>query len=185
MKKNDIDCFYELMSLIHGAMTPNHKPPSPEVVMLYFNALKEFPFEIIQAAFERVIKEKIISTFPLIGEILAAISTPDENRVQLAAHRAFREVCKAAEYVGFLETEIQDSFAEEAARIAFGGIEAFAQMPIEQDSFNRKTFVDIYKKLVAEKIREDLEETKKLGEYKTKFLEQRKEINESQSEKCE
>ena len=156
MKKSEMEEFYSLMSLTHEATTPNHKAPSPEKVRLYFTALCEYPFRVVRAAFERVIKEKTISTFPLVGEILEAISAPVKNKIELDAHRAFSFICKVAHRAGIVPIVFEDPLAEEAARISFGGVEKFSQMPVDQDTFNRKVFVDIYKKLARERIQGDL-----------------------------
>jgi len=179
MKKSEMEEFYGLMSLTHEVMSPNHKAPSPEKVRLYFTALCEYPLEMVRMAFERVIKEKTISTFPLVGEIIEAISAPVKNKIELDAHRAFSFICAVAHRAGIVPIVFEDPLAEEAARISFGGVEKFSQMPVDQDTFNRNVFVDVYKKLARERIQDDLDRARLTEGREILQLKEKEENNES------
>lgn len=137
------------------------KPTTREKNRIYFTVLKQYPIGLIERAAQRIIREKLISTFPLPAEIVEKMSDSEE-KIEIEALKAWNE----AEKIAFLgERNSEDPILTKVITIAFGSWERFGQTN-PNNEFDRKHFVECYKSITKEKRIEQLKETKKVKELK-------------------
>jgi len=129
------------MAVMQEVFTPN-TPVSKDKTTLYFEHLKAHPIEDIISACEQILRTKTISTFPLPAEIESRLKLSEEENMDFRALEAWGKACDLI-VLGTRSTG--DEILDETIRIAFGGWEKFGQTDPEQESFDRRHFIDCYK----------------------------------------
>lgn len=148
MNPNDFDKFGIFMSILQETFSPD-KPISKERTKIYFEILADIPIENIELGVKELMKTKRYPIFPLPREIRKAAGFDDEDDLDIIALQAFREACDFAYSYGQKEAKSKhnDPVAEEAIRLCFGGWEYFQDTDPKNETWDRKNFVEIYKKL--------------------------------------
>ena len=157
MKTEDLKKFGIFLSVLQETFSPD-KPISKERTKIYFEILKDIPIENIELGMKALMKKKKYPIFPLPREIREAAGFVEEDDLELKALEAFREACTLV--CGYSQPEdkpeSKDSLIEKAIYLCFGGWENFAETDPKNESWDRKQFVEIYKKLVQVDQREKL-----------------------------
>ena len=141
MKENEDVEFAQIMAIMQEVFVPN-KPISTEKTQLYFSYLKEYSLKDVAYACEQILRTKTISTFPLPAEIESRLKLSEEESIDFRALEAWGKACDLI-VLGTRSTG--DEILDETIRIAFGGWEKFGQTDPEQESFDRRHFIDCYK----------------------------------------
>lgn len=152
------------------------KPVTREKNRIYFSFLKRFDLDEIENAAERIINEKKISTFPTIAEILDKINIPDEELESIALELWN----KACNLIIMGTRDSGDIILDRVIELAFGSWQKFGETHPENESFDRRHFINCYKSVIKkegklllsnQRIFKELDETRK----KIKQLEAKKE----------
>jgi len=156
MNPEDFKRFGVFMLGLQETFSPD-KPISKQRTKIYFEVLKDIPIENIELGIEELMKKKKYPLFPLPREIREAAGFVEEDALELSALTAFREACDLVHYFA-LEKELhpKDPYVNEAIYLCFGGWENFTRTDPKNDAFDRKHFVEVYKRLLASDKREKL-----------------------------
>lgn len=187
MEPKDYRAFGTFMSILQETFSPD-KPISKERTKIYFDILSDIPIENIELATKELMKKKRYPIFPLPKEIREAAGFVEEDDLELKALRAFRETCDLVMTYSEpgAKPEPDDPLIEEAVRLCFGGWENFAETDPKNENWDRKNFVEIYKKLSQEGHRDRLLSSAKImkelkeNREKIKTLEVKNPIDESE-----
>lgn len=181
MNPEDFDRFTVFMSILQETFSPE-KPVSKERTKIYFEALKDIPIENIELGVKELMKKKKYPIFPLPKEIREAAGFVEDDDLELKALEAFRDACDLV--CGYSQPEdkpeSKDPLIEKAIHLCFGGWENFAETDPKNENWDRKQFVEIYKKLFQadqrDKLLSEAEIMKQLKENreKIKTLEEKK-----------
>lgn len=181
MDKSDLKQFGVLLSILQETFSPD-KPISKERTKIYFEILSDIPIENIELGMKDLMKKKKYPIFPLPREIRRAAGFVEDDDLELAALGAFREACDLllSKYSMNEEVHPKDQIINETVRLCFGSWRAFGESDPKNDNWDRKHFVEIYKKLfqlgqrdkllseakVMKELRENREKMKTLEENK-------------------
>lgn len=149
MKQEDLKAFGVLMSVLQETFCPD-KPISKERTKIYFRILKDIPIENIELGIEKLMKKKRYPLFPLPVEMREAAGFVEEDDLELKALEAFREACDLVYPHGEpgVEPESKDPHINKTIYLCFGGWNNFAETDPKNENWDRKHFVEIYKKLI-------------------------------------
>lgn len=149
MNPEDFKSFGVFMSVLQETFSPD-KPISKERTKIYFETLKDIPIENIELGIKELMRKKKWSIFPLPVEIREAAGFIEEDELELSALSAFREACGLVHNFA-LEKKLhpKDPYVNEAIYLCFGGWENFTRTDPKNDPFDRKHFVEVYKRLLA------------------------------------
>lgn len=147
MNHNDLKRFSILIAVLQETFIPN-KPLSKERIQIYFDFLSDLSITQIEGAVSYIIKNKIIPTFPTIGEIRTATLGSMEHK----AVKAWGELLKNTYNIN---KEFKDSLVPKVAKIAFGRLENFYEGDPRNEMADRAHFIKTYQ-LIA-----NLEEAQK------------------------
>ena len=182
MEPKDFEAFGVFMSILQDIFSPD-KPVSKERTKIYFEILSDIPIENIELGVKALMKKKRYPVFPLPREIREAAGFVEEDDLELKALTAFRKACDfvySYDQSG-LETEHEDAFINETIYLCFGGWENFKDTDPKNEAWDRKHFVEVYKKLfqveqrdkllsqaeIMKQLKENRENIKTLEEKKT------------------
>ncbi|GAH37222.1 unnamed protein product [marine sediment metagenome] len=156
MNPEDFKSFGVFMSVLQETFSPD-KPISKERTKIYFESLKDIPIANIELGIKELMRKKRYSIFPLPVEIREAAGFVEEDDLELSALSAFREACDLVHYFA-LEKELhpKDPYVNEAIYLCFGGWENFTRTDSKNDAWDKKHFVEVYKRLLASDKREKL-----------------------------
>jgi len=148
MNPDDFKRFGVFMSILQETFSPD-KPISKERTKIYFEILSDIPIENIELGMKGLMKKKKYPIFPLPREIREAAGFVENDDLELKALGAFQDAC------GFVYTysqseakkEHEDPIIEEAIRLCFGGWKSFQETDPKDENWDRKNFIEIYKKL--------------------------------------
>lgn len=147
MDYNDLKRFSILIAVLQEIFIPN-KPLSKERIQIYFDFLSDLSITQIEGAVSYIIKNKIIPTFPTIGEIRTATLGSME-------HRAVKAWGELLDKTYNINKKFKDSLVLKVARIAFGRLENFYEGNPRNEMADRAHFIRTFQ-LIA-----NLEEAKK------------------------
>jgi len=120
-------------AMVYGQATTKEKN------RVYFNFLQEFPIEFLEAAAQRLLNKKKISTFPTIGEWKECCWQPEEfvrEEAQLAWHSLEEHLVAV--------TIPTDHKILEAIRRIFGSWNRFKLADRLRDHWDRQDFIAAY-----------------------------------------
>ncbi len=174
MNPDDFDKFGVLLSILQETFSPD-KPISKERTKIYFEIFSDIPIENMELGIKELMNTKIYPNFPLPSEIRKAAGFDREDDLEVKALEAFREACDFVYTYGQSSSESQheNALTEEAVRLCFGGWENFKETDPKNENWDRKNFVDVYKRLFQSRKREKLLST---AELMKQLEENRKEI---------
>lgn len=157
MEQKDLKEFTIFMSILQETFSPD-KPISKERMKIYFDTLKDIPIANIGLGVEELKNNKMYPIFPLPAEIRKAAGFAEEDVLDLRALEAFREAESFLCYRGIdipRKPPLSDPYIEKAIRLCFGGWESFGRGDSD-DVWERKHFVEVYKKLIQTDKRDNL-----------------------------
>jgi len=137
MTKDDFAKFTKIMKALQNVFTPE-KAVSKERAEIYFEFLKDLSINEIEKACCQVLKTKKIPTFPTIGEIRERVESSIEDRAIEAWHVANRNL-NIYDSVCFNDHVIHSVIENE-----FGGWEKFCNLTWENESWDRRRFIQAY-----------------------------------------
>ncbi|MCK5127957.1 MAG: hypothetical protein KAR42_16990 [candidate division Zixibacteria bacterium] len=163
MEPKNLKEFGVFMSLLQETFSPD-KPISDKRTEIYFEILSDIPFENIELGFKDLMNKKRYPIFPLPSEIRKAAGFDEEEDIDVKALEAFREACDFVIRYGRPEAkcERRDPLIEETIRLCFGSWEYFADTDPKNETWDRKQFLEIYKKLFQSEQRDSLLRSAKL-----------------------
>jgi len=173
MKQEDLKRFGVLMSVLQETFSPE-KPISKERTKIYFEILKDIPIENIELGIQKLMKKKRYPIFPLPVEIREAAGFVEEDDLELNALEAFREACALIySYQPGMKLISENPHIDRTIYLCFGGWESFAETDPKNEAWDRKHFVEIYKKILLvdqkEKLLSQAEIMKQLRENRDKM----------------
>ncbi len=149
MNPEDFKRFGIFMLGLQETFSPD-KPISKQRTKIYFEVLKDIPIENIELGIEELMKKKKYPLFPLPREIREAAGFVEEDDLELSALMAFREACELVHHFVFeKELHPKDPYVKETVYLCFGGWENFTCIDPKNDAFDRKHFVEVYKRLIV------------------------------------
>lgn len=157
MEHKDLKKFGTFMSLLQETFSQD-KPISDKKTEIYFEILSDIPIENMELGFKDLMNKKKYPIFPLPSEIRKAAGFDEEEDIDIKALEAFREACDLvypARQPGY-KIEPEDPLIEETIRLCFGGWEYFADTDPKNETWDRKQFLEIYKKLFQTEQREKM-----------------------------
>ena len=157
MKSKDLKEFGIFMSLLQETFSQD-KPISDKKTEIYFEILSDIPFENMELGFKDLMNKKRYPIFTVPSEIRKAAGFDEEEDIDIKALEAFRGACDFVLTYGRPEAkrEHEDLLIKETIRLCFGGWEHFADTDPKNETWDRKQFLEIYKKLFQTKQREKL-----------------------------
>ncbi len=157
MEPKDLRKFGAFMSLLQETFSQD-KPISDKKTEIYFEILSDIPIENMELGFKDLMNKKKYPIFPLPSEIRKAAGFDEEEDVDVKALGAFREACDFVFTYGRPEAkhEHENPLIEETIRLCFGGWEFFADTDPKNETWDRKQFLEIYKKLFQTRQRDKL-----------------------------
>lgn len=157
MEHKDLKKFGTFMSLLQETFSQD-KPISDKKTEIYFEILSDIPIENMELGFKDLMNKKKYPIFPLPSEIRKAAGFDEEEDIDIKALEAFREACEFVIIYGRPEAtrEYGNSLIEETIRLCFGGWEYFADTDPKNETWDRKQFLEIYKKLFQTEQREKM-----------------------------
>lgn len=157
MDKSDIKRFGILMSILQETFSPD-KPISKERTKIYFEIFSDIPIENMELGIKDLMKTKVYPVFPLPSEIRKATGFDEEEDIDVKALKAWREACGFVYSYGQSspKSEHENPLIEEAVRLCFGSWEYFKETDPKNENWDRKNFVEAYKKLFQAKKKEKL-----------------------------
>ena len=163
MEPKDLKEFGVFMSLLQETFSQD-KPISDKKTEIYFEILSDIPMENMELGFKDLMNKKRYPIFPLPSEIRKAAGFDEEEDVDIKALEAFREACDLVHTLGQpgYKIEPEDPLIEETIRLCFGGWEFFADTDPKNETWDRKQFLEIYKKLFQSGQRDSLLSAAKL-----------------------
>ena len=177
MDQADLKRFGILLSILQETFSPD-KLFSKERTKIYFEILKDIPIENMELAVKELMKKKRYPVFPLPSEIRKAAGFDEEEDIELKALEAFREADSLVfniiqEKAMGRKSHAENPLIEETIRLCFGGWQSFGNTDRKDENWDRKHFVEIYKKLFQaariEKLLSAAEITKQLKENREKI----------------
>jgi len=185
MDQADLKRFGVLLSILQETFSPD-KPFSKQRTKIYFEILKDIPIENMELAVKELMKRKRYPVFPLPSEIRKAAGFDEEEDIELKALEAFQDACGFAYSYGQERAmtgkgeQHEDPIVEETIRLCFGGWEYFQDTDPKNETWDKKNFIEIYKKLFQVKQRDKLLSQ---AEVMKQLRENRKEIKTLEEEK--
>lgn len=181
MLPKDLKEFGVFMSVLQETFSQD-KPISDKKTEIYFEILSDIPIENMELGFKDLMNKKKYPIFPLPSEIRKAAGFDEEEDIDIKALEAFREACDFVFTYKLPEAkhEHEDPLIEETIRLCFGGWEYFAETDPKNETWDRKQFLEIYKKLFQSGQRDSLLRAAKLmkelqeNRDKIKTLEEKK-----------
>jgi len=180
MNPNDFKRFGVFMSILQETFSPD-KPISKQRTKIYFETLSDIPIENIELGVKELRNKKTFPIFPVPAEIRKAAGFADEDILDLRALEAFRETERFLPHHALGEKlPISDPYLEKAVVLCFGSWEALRNTDPGNETWDRKYFVEVYKKLIQADKRDKLLSTAELmkqleeNREKMKTLEEKK-----------
>ncbi len=180
MEPKDFKNFGVFMSILQETFSPD-KPISEQRTEIYFEILSDIPIENIELGIKALMKSKKYPIFPLPKEIREASGFVEDDDLELKALEAFREACDLVySYEPGMKLGSKDPHVDEAVYLCFGGWENFKDTDPKNETWDRKNFIEIYKKLFQvnkrDKLLSEAEIMKQLrgNREKIKTLEEKK-----------
>lgn len=173
MDKSDLKQFGVLLSILQETFSAD-KPISKERTKIYFEILSDIPIENIELGMKELMKKKKYPIFPLPKEIREAAGFIEDDDLELTALRAFREACDLVQEFPIQNKVLpKDPHVNETIRLCFGGWDNFTYTDPKNENWDRKHFVEIYKKLFQlgqrDKLLSEAKVMKELGENREKM----------------
>jgi len=163
MEPKDLKEFGVFMSLLQETFSQD-KPISDKKTEIYFEILSDIPMENMELGFKDLMNKKKYPIFPLPSEIRKAAGFDDEEDIDVKALEAFREACDFVFALELPENKSghKDPLIQETIRLCFGGWEFFAETDPRNETWDRKQFLEVYKKLFQSDQRDSLLSAAKL-----------------------
>ncbi len=148
MEPKNLKEFGIFMSLLQETFSQD-KPISDKKTEIYFEILSDIPMENMELGFKQLMNKKRYPIFPLPSEIRKAAGFDEEEDIDVKALTAFREACNFVFKYGQPDAkrEHNNPLIQETIRLCFGGWEFFADTDPKNETWDRKQFLEIYKKL--------------------------------------
>jgi hypothetical protein len=158
--KTRFERFAIVMALLQEVFCPG-KPVSEKKVEIYFRLLEPFSIDAIEKVAEQIIRTKKIHAFPLPTDFFEYLEASDDN-LELEALEMWNNACQLAL---MSEYPSKNEKLNLAIRISFGSWKNFGETD-PQNSFDRRHFVETYKRMRKKEIRSLVggKEIKKLKE---------------------